>query len=195
VYNEILVKNKVFFPSFQKEFEARLGQLLLQSALKEQPSLLSPDSTITKATTLTEKLVNALAATDNATTLLRNKGMIDSWERSIPTDDDVEDWAASTATKSLTDNNNNFYVSSDVTFSIALNKDITLNSQLLLQELGYRFYPSFGRILVQNVVLQCFGNENVNVNIDDYYMDTSYNSNPDLFEVKQILLNIVLERG
>jgi hypothetical protein len=32
------------------------------------------------------------------------------------------------------------------------------------------------------------------VNIDDYYMDTSYNSNPDLFEVKQILLNIVIQR-
>ena len=193
MYNEILVKNKVFFPSFQKEFEARLGQLLLQSALKEQPSLLLPDSAISKATTLTEKLVNALVATDNATTLLRNKGMIDSWERSIPPDDDIEDWAASTATKSLTDNNN-FYVSSDVEFSLALNKDITLNSQLLLQELGYRLYPSFGRVLVQNVVLQCFGNENVKVNIDDYYMDTNYNSNPDLFEVKQILLNIVLER-
>ena len=194
MYNEILVKNKAFFPSFQKEFEARLGQLLLQSALKDQPSLLSPDSALSKATTLTEKLVNALAATDNATTLLRKKGMIDSWERSIPPDDDVEDWAGSTPTKSLTDKNN-FYVSSDVTFSLALNKDITLNSQLLLQELGYRLYPSFGRVLVQNVILQCFGNENVNVKIDDYYMDTSYNSNPDLFEVKQILLNIVLERG
>ena len=188
------MKNKAYFPSFQKKFEARLGQLLLQSALKEQPSLLSPDSTITKANTLTEKLVNALAATDNATTLLRNKGMIDSWERSIPPDDDIEDWAAITATKSFTDKNN-FYVSSDVTFSLALNKDITLNSQLLLQELGYRLYPSFGRVLVQNVLLQCFGNENVNVNIDDFYMDTNYNSNPDLFEVKQILLNIVLERG
>ena len=194
MYNEILVKNKVFFPSFQNEFEARLGQLLLQSALKEQPSLLLPDSAISKANTLTEKLVNALAATDNATTLLRNKGMIDSWERSIPPDDDIEDWAASTPTKSLTDKNN-FYVSSDVEFSLALNKDITLTSQLLLQELGYRLYPSFGRVLVQNVVLQCFGNENVKVNIDDYYMDTNYNSNPDLFEVKQILLNIVLERG
>lgn len=194
MYNEILVKNKVFFPSFQKEFETRLGQLLLQSALKEQPSLLLPDSAISKATTLTEKLVNALVATDNATTLLRNKGMIDSWERSIPPDDDIEDWAGSTPTKSLTDKNN-FYVSSDVEFSLALNKDITLNSQLLLQELGYRLYPSFGRVLVQNVVLQCFGNENVKVNIDDYYMDTNYNSNPDLFEVKQILLNIVLERG
>ena len=32
------------------------------------------------------------------------------------------------------------------------------------------------------------------VYIDDYYMDTSYNSNPDLFEVKQILLNIVIQQ-
>jgi hypothetical protein len=35
---------------------------------------------------------------------------------------------------------------------------------------------------------------NIIVNIDDYYMDTSYNSNPDLFEVKQILLNIVIQQ-
>jgi hypothetical protein len=38
------------------------------------------------------------------------------------------------------------------------------------------------------------GKTNIIVNIDDYYMDTSYNSNPDLFEVKQILLNIVIQR-
>lgn len=37
------------------------------------------------------------------------------------------------------------------------------------------------------------GKRNINVQVDDYYMDTSYNSNPDLFKVKQILLNIVIQ--
>jgi hypothetical protein len=182
VYNEILVNEKVFFPSFLKDFESSVGKLILQKT-----SLLQDSAT---KTTLTERLTNSLIITDAAATLLQNKGIIDSWERSIPPDDDIEDWA--TTSKSTT--TDNFYVSSDLEYSLALNGDVTLNSQLLLQELGYRLYPSFGRWLVHEAVLQCFGNENVKVNIDDYYMDTSYNSNPELFEVKQVLLNIVLER-
>jgi hypothetical protein len=42
-------------------------------------------------------------------------------------------------------------------------------------------------------VVSASGTANIIVNIDDYYMDTSYNSNPDLFEVKKILLNIVIQ--
>ena len=188
VYNEILVREKVYFPSFQKDFEANVGRLILKSTSKEQPSLVQD---LAPETTLSERLTNALVASDTAATLLQNKGLIDSWERSIPPDDDIEDWT--TTSKSTT--TDNFYVSSDLEYSLALNGDVSLNSQLLLQELGYRLYPSFGRWLVHEAALQCFGNENkVKVNMDDYYMDTSYNSDPDLFEPKQVLLNIVLER-
>ena len=142
-------------------------------------------------TTLSESLNNALLASDTAATLLQSKGMIDSWERSIPIDDDVEDWT----TSSKPSNTDNFYVSSDLEYSLALNGDVTLNAQILLQELGYRLYPSFGRWLAREAVLSCFENEQkIKTNVDEYYMDTSYNSNPDLFEVKQVLLNIVLER-
>ncbi len=182
------MKEKVYFPSFKKDFEASVGKLILKSILKEQPSLLQD---LVPETTLGERLANALIASDTAANLLQSKGIIDSWERSIPPDDDIEDWT-STSKPTTTDN---FYVSSDLEYSLALNGDVTLNSQLLLQELGYRLYPSFGRWLVHETVLQCFGIEDrVKVNMDDYYMDTSYNSNPDLFEVKQVLLNIVLER-
>ena len=76
--------------------------------------------------------------------------------------------------------------------------------QILLQELGYRFYPSFGRWLTREGVSRCFvfgaagggadeNRDGISVQIDDYYMDTSYNSNPDLFEAKQVLLNIVIQ--
>ena len=87
--------------------------------------------------------------------------------------------------------------------SLALNGDITLNSQLLLQELGYRMYPALGRWLIYEGVSHCFNlvvadedgrDAAVRVQVDDYYMDTNYNSNPDLFEVKQILLSIVIQR-
>ena len=40
MYNEILVKEQVFFPSFKNDFEASVGKLILKSTLKEQPSLL-----------------------------------------------------------------------------------------------------------------------------------------------------------
>jgi hypothetical protein len=43
------------------------------------------------------------------------------------------------------------------------------------------------------VVSTSSGTANITVNIDDYYMDTSYNSNPNLFEAKKILLNIVIQ--
>ena len=113
--------------------------------------------------------------------------MIKTWERSIPPSEDIEDFAT---------------LSSDLTYSLALNGDITLNSQLLLQELGYRMYPALGRWLIYEGVSQCFNNlvadedgrDAVRVQIDDYYMDTNYNSNPDLFEVKQTLLSIVIQR-
>ena len=31
------------------------------------------------------------------------------------------------------------------------------------------------------------------VDIDEYYMDTAYNSDPEKFEVKQVLLNVNLK--
>mmetsp|Transcript_13127 Transcript_13127/g.21378 ORF Transcript_13127/g.21378 Transcript_13127/m.21378 type:complete len:108 (-) Transcript_13127:18-341(-) len=106
----------------------------------------------------------------------------------------MEDFTSTTSTKS----SENFFVSSDLPYSVALNGDITLNSQLLLQELGYRMYPSFGRWLIQKGVSGCFESgdavNKITVQMDDYYMDPSYNTNPDLFEVKQVLLNIVIQR-
>lgn len=189
VYNEMLVQQKVAFPPFQKQFQSIVGRSILQLAQK---------SLVLSA--LNDQLQNAIASTDIVAQFLLSKGIITSWERSIPSDDDVEEFSTSTSSST-----NTFYVSSDVKYTLALNGDITLNSQLLLQELGYRLYPSFGRWLLQQCLFQCFPDrgvgekssgrgEDVTVVIDDYYMDTSYNSNPDLFEVKQVLLNIVIQR-
>jgi hypothetical protein len=212
VYNEILIKRNINFAPFYKAYERMVGTSILQFAMLARQQQSSSSS-------LAQSLFNALSVTDDIATLLQTKGLITSWERSIPLDDTIEDFV----------NNNNedstIMSTTDLTYSLALNGDITLNSQLLLQELGYRLYPSFGRWMVNEALLQCFmshslpavgnngdfvkgsgsssssassstssGTSNVIVNIDDYYMDTSYNSNPDLFEVKQILLNIVIQR-
>ncbi|KAL7533936.1 hypothetical protein ACHAXR_005536 [Thalassiosira sp. AJA248-18] len=191
VFNEVLINKKVLFPPFQREFESLIGNRILQLALQQQPELLS--SVVPSPTNLTERLQNALGSTDAIAALLQQKGLVTSWERSIPPDDDIEDFTSPTTSS------DNFSVSLDLAYSLALNGDITLNSQLLLQELGYRMYPSFGRWLVHVGVPRCFSSKDstggeIAVQIDDYYMDTSYNSNPDLFEVKQVLLNIVIQR-
>lgn len=191
VYNEILINQRVVFPPFRKEFERIIGANVLQLALRQQHTALS---SISPSNTLTESLNNALRATDDIAKLLQTKGFVTSWERSIPLEDDIEDFADANST-----------VPADLAFSLALNEDVTLDSQLLLQELGFRLYPSIGRWMAHEALSQCFtaaagrdsalgdGKRNINVQVDDYYMDTSYNSNPDLFKVKQILLNIVIQ--
>jgi len=189
-FNEILVKQEVKFPIFKKDFEALIGNRLFQLAMQQKPSLRPASSA---APNLTTNLQNALQITDDIGNFLQKKGLITSWERSIPPNEDIEDFT-STAEQSK----ENFFVSSDLPYSLALNGDVTLGSQLLLQELGYRLYPSFGRWIIQKGVMQCFDEtmekNKVAIQMDDYYMDTSYSSNPDLFEVKQVLLNIVIQR-
>ena len=133
---------------------------------------------------------------------MQEKGLVSSWERSVPPDDDVEDFTS----PSSSSDGEGFSVSPDLPYSLALNGDVTLGSQLLLQELGYRLYPSFGRWMAREGILRCFddggaaagggdkGGQGVAVQIDDYFMDTSYSSDPELFEVRQVLLNIVIQR-
>ena len=216
VYNDILVKQKVFFPLFQKEFESIVGKRLLQLTYYyndlHQPPLTTTSSS---SSSLKDCLRTAFHTSDAIAILLKSKGIISSWERTNPSEEDIDDWSSSSSSPSA----ENFYATSDLQYTLALNGDVTLNSQLLLQELGYRMYPSFGRWMVQEGLRRCFLLRNddtnssnssksrdgavngniivgkVNVNIDDYYFDTAYNSNPDLFEVKQVLLNIVIQRG
>jgi len=184
VYNDILVNENISFPAFRQKFESKIRKRLFQLALKQDSSLL-----ISSPPKLTEKVVSGLQITDKIATLLQRKGIISSWERSNPSNDDIEDFISPMSSDS-------FSTTPDLQFSLALNGDKTLNSQILLQELGYRLYPSFGCWLVCEGLLQCFvGDSETVVNIDDYYFDTAYNSNPDLFEVKQVLLNIVIQRN
>ncbi|KAL3787119.1 hypothetical protein HJC23_013100 [Cyclotella cryptica] len=194
-YNDILVEKKVVFPPFFDEFERVIGKRILELAIPLQSSL----SSLSSSKNVKDQLNNAFQTAESIGTLFVDSGFITSWERSVPSKDDVEDFIEPYLASAA----DNFYVPSDLKFTLSLNGDVSLNSQLLLQELGYRLYPSFGRWLLQQSLMLCFSSNgdrydqrgDVRVNIDDYYMDTSYNSNPDLFEVKQILLNVVLERS
>ena len=88
----------------------------------------------------------------------------------------VEDWSQDLA---------------DLSWSVALDGDATLRAQILLQEQGFRLYPGYARCAIQSVLTQLLPTQEVTA--IDYYMDTDYNSDPDKFEVKEVLVNINIE--
>ena len=194
-YNDILIEQNVVFSPLYAEFQSLVGSRLVEliSTRSQASPMTSPSKQIE------DELQNMFETVDAISTLLIENGFISSWERSIPSSEDLEDFIE----PHVASNNDDFSVSSDLQFTLALVGDVTLESQILLQELGYRFYPSFGRWALQQSIQTCFvgteknnkKNGDVVVSIDDYYMDTAYNSNPELFEVKQIMLNIVLQRN
>ena len=108
VFNEALVRGQVSFPAFRRDFEASVGPRLWRR------TPLPPDDA-SPSSTLTANVRKALRTTDAVAGLLQEKGLVASWERSVPPDDDIEDFATEDF---------------DLTYSLALNGDVTLNSQV-----------------------------------------------------------------
>jgi len=119
-----------------------------------------------------------LSLTDDVIRSLVSNGLVALAERNDVDSETISDW-----TDDL----------SDIQLSIPLDGDITLSSQLLLQEQGFRVYPDFGRFAITSALQWSLAFTNQSVSSDEYYMDTGYSSDPDLFEVKQVLLNIVID--
>jgi hypothetical protein len=88
---------------------------------------------------------NSLRVMDGIAMLLQTGGFVSLWECLVPLDDDIEDLVDLT-----------FSVSADLTYSLALKHNVTLNSQFLLQELGNRLYPSIGQWMMCNALLRCY---------------------------------------
>ena len=107
--------------------------------------------------------------------VLRNKGLVALAERSNIQSEQIEDWLDDAA---------------DLEFSVAVDEDATLQAQILLQEQGFRLYPNFARYAVTYLLKQV---PKQRVSAMDYYFDTDYNSDPNKFEVKEVLLNLQLE--
>jgi len=169
------------FPAFKQSFERQVGQLLI--------ALLLPgsQSNINRGGSCSQRLDDALRQIDSLSNELVSNGLIASIDRSVIEKDRISDYC---------DAENG--LGEDLSFSIALDGDITLGSQMLLQEQGFRLYPNFARFAVLTILQQILlqgskgGGE---VTVDDYYFDTDYNSDPDKFEVKEVLLNIELLQG
>ncbi|GAX28188.1 hypothetical protein FisN_35Lh044 [Fistulifera solaris] len=163
-YSDLLIQldnksNKAFkFPDFLKQYQIRMGIEVLQ--LLQLPVPVQESS-----------LEDKLKALDRFGTALVQTGWVAQVDHARPTLEQIQDWRDD---------------ADDLIWTLALNGDITLGSQLLLQEQGFRLYSNLGKWAVQSIL-------GPSSTVDDYYMDTDYNSDPDRFEVKQVLLNIQLE--
>lgn len=167
-YSDIIVEQqKTNFPALKRAFERQVGMEVLK--------LLIPDWEERKLPNKCDALKSALDDIDRLSCALVEKGLVASVDPSPLDAEQVASWCVS---------------GDDLTWSIALDGDITLGSQLLLQEQGFRFYPNYGRFAIQRI-LETTGSPDITV--EDYYMDTDYNSDPSRFQVKEVLLNIELK--
>jgi hypothetical protein len=103
--------------------------------------------------------------------------LIASSERSTISKDSIDDWIEGI---------------SSCAFTVAVDGDATLQGQILLQEQGFRLYPNYSKFIITAILKQIFQGSNQNVAVDEYYMDTNYNSDPELYDAKQVLLQVVL---
>jgi len=169
-YLDLIIERNVDFGKFKREFDRQMGVQVLQ--------LLGDNSSAAmERSDLQSKLFEAVTKMKSVSDKLVAKGIIAQIGISESDSETVKDWTRDLA---------------DLTFSVELDGDVTLGAQLLLQEQGYRLYPSFGKCAMQTI-LTAIMNGLQQVTVDEYYMDTDYNSDPDRFEVKQVLLNIQLE--
>jgi hypothetical protein len=175
-YSDLVIERKVDFPSFRRDFEKQVGQQMVALLLPNPPSPLPPSS---NASSIEERkkimLKQALENIDAVASVLVAKGLVARIDPATLDPELVDDWSEDL---------------SDLTGSIALAGDITLSSQILLQEQGFRLYPNYGRYAIQSLLQ---GIEQTKATTDDYYMDPNYNSDPTRFEVKEVLVNIALE--
>jgi hypothetical protein len=237
-YCDLLVQDNIPFGPFRANFEKQLGERLYVASTttteggkgegpikakvmdKSDTTMIilkTPDSANDN---FNDRLWTAFQQGDEYCEYLQRNGLISLWERSNSNTNnnnvDVDD-----------DQNVDYtfqdFIEGDVSeydITIAIDGDITLNTQLLLQEQGYRLYPNFSRYVISYLLNQVVSssstttnNNNNNVGIQqqkkqppspqqqiqrrvsvmDYYFDTDYNSDPNKFEVKEVLLSVSIE--
>ncbi|KAL7568536.1 hypothetical protein ACA910_002650 [Epithemia clementina (nom. ined.)] len=188
-YSDTIIQRRIEFKPFLANFELMVGKkvagLVFGATTSSFPSIIMIDSDASRkknmnnSAKLARQFEQARGFVDDLARTLEDKGLVAQFEVSpIEWNDDqqVADWLEGL---------------SDLEWSLSLDGDITLGSQLLLQEQGYRLYPNFARFVVKHLLTNTLPTQRVD--ITDYYLDTDYNSDPAKFAVKEILLNIVLD--
>ena len=176
-YTDLILERKIDFRKFQNDFEEQVGSQVQKLILTNDDSswsqffagkLSDPQVRRTRWTATEERL-------RRFTDALVQRGLVAQVDISYDKDD-LTDWLDDAML--------------DFQFNVALDGDITLSAQVLIQELGFRLYPNFCRYGIRNILQESIGTA---VEITDYYMDTDYNSDPNKFEVKEVLLSVVLQ--
>lgn len=165
-YSNLLLDKRIDYSLFRRDFERKCGAKLL--------ALLSIEPQTRVSSNRSDDLEARLSAVDALTRVLRDKGLVAATEVSPIDPDRLADWEDGL---------------SDLELILALDGDVTQNAQILLQEQGFNLIPSYTKFMLEQLLEM----PDQSLSIEEYYMDTDYNSNPDLFEVKEVLLNIVLE--
>ena len=194
-YSDLILErgDSINFSTFRVEYERGVGQRLIEilelaegtyselAKEEQQPS-----------SVLKNQILVALKQTDALSRRLRELGLVANIDRnSVESSDDLEDFVDDALP--------------DLVITVSVDGDATLQSQMLLQEQGFRLYPNFNRFIVAEFFRKAMTSPSLSrsisgkddgshkVSVIDYYFDTDYTSNPDLFEVKQVLLNISIE--
>jgi hypothetical protein len=223
-YSELILENEniINFSKFRIEYERTVGQRLIElwqlvdnnnnnssgssvsvsSSSSSSSSLVQQQQQPQRNDILKDKLLTALEQTDSLGRKLRDLGLVSRVNRDRPeTTDDLQDFVDDAL--------------ADLVITVAIDGDVTLQSQILLQEQGYRLYPNFNRFIITEFFREAIqeqqehqqtkptsnrGSSNTyddnnthKVSVMDYYFDTNYNSDPDKFEVKEVMLNISIE--
>jgi len=173
-YVDILIEKQVDFRPFYRTFQARLGAYVLAATTPDR----DPPAKGTNPAALRAALSAGLLAADTALSRLRRAGLLLAWDVAGTSDTAVDDWAEGGA---------------DLVLSVALDGDASIGAQCLIQEQGYRLYPNFASAVVGAAVGRALVGSGCEFTAEDYYMDTSYSSDPDKFEVKQVLVNLVIK--
>lgn len=172
-YSEVLIERNINFPKFKRDFEKQVGPKLAALLIPDATSSLSSvESSVDKNRSM---LKQAQKKIDGICQALLAKGLVARIDEVTLDPEQVDDWSEDLST---------------LTWSIALDGDVTMSAQMLLQEQGLRLYPNFGRYAIQSILQSIEGQK---VSTEDYYFDTDYNSDPDKFLVTEVLLNIELE--
>ena len=167
-YSDLIIDKGINFGTFRPAFQDQMGQRVVSFLLPldmQQPAAADGQK---------ERLRQTLNSVDYLCKVLKEKGFVALTERSTVEDEKVDDWLEDM---------------SDLQFSVALDGDVSQNAQILLQEQGFRLYPSFA----SNAVAHLMQQPGQKVSCESYYFDTDYNSDPAKFEVKEVLLSCILE--
>jgi len=187
-YSDLILEkgSSIDFANFRNEYERGVGQRLIEA-------FQLADATKRESQDLKNQLLVALEQTDTLGRRLRELGLVANVDRNnVESNYDLQDFVDDAL--------------SDLVITLSVDGDATLQSQMLLQEQGYRLYPNFNRFVVTELFRQAVQTKassslslasaqdgSRKVSVMDYYFDTNYNSDPDKFEVKQVLLNISIE--